>query len=203
MARFLISTVLFAWLSLSGAAFAQDFHWTHPGGYKYTGTVEQALAAFADIVPPQARALLLQKVRSGQKSTDEVTSGFRVTRMMFGNGQRVPNVVVSASDFQSPWWRGASKRLDVYEVTIMTNARKVTYTLYRPWECGNWSVAVYTFQGECIKDELLCDEGCQKIKAHQRVSWAPQTRWEWASLIPNFFSSADGVIDVRKRVDYS
>jgi hypothetical protein len=142
------------------------FHWRKPGGDPYQGTLEQALQAFSDIVPADVRAELLDKVRRGQGTRTNVFAGWRVTRMMFGRHQPVPNVIVDASDLAA--WGSASTEMMMYTVERYTSGQGRLYALFRPTVCNNWCIKVGTLR-VCELDTLICDQGCQKLRAKQYI----------------------------------
>ena len=167
------------------------FRWKHPGGDRNKETVAQSIERFADKVPADVRQLLLQQYQTGRAiattslyegavTVGEIYPGMKTVRMTFGHGTVVPNVFVDPRDFASPQWQRASKKVMMYQITKKTAGRFDTYYALVFEECDNVALIILDSQGDCIKDTLLCDADCQKIKAvvPQRVSWG---------LIPRLF----------------
>lgn len=160
-------------------AAAEEYRWKHPGGDPNKETVAQSVERFADKVPADVRGLLVWEYKNhaaisgipgyeGAVWAGEIFPGMHTTRMTFGYGKVVPNVIVDPRDFQAPQWQRASKRVAVYQITKKSPARNDTYYIYVFEVCGNVALVILDTQGNCITDETLCRD-CGEVHAVERV----------------------------------
>jgi hypothetical protein len=143
-----------------------NFHWRKPGGFPYQGTPQQAFQAFGDLLPPPgspAYQELWYKVENRQYKPARVFEEWRVTRMMFGPNQQVPNVIVNTSDFAA--WGSADKTLEMYRA----EDDDWTYAVYLPRICGNFCI-MKGKRWQCLPDVRACTAWCQQLQAWQYQS---------------------------------
>ena len=163
---FLLGAASIATLACNPAS-ADDrlFHWRKPGGDPYRGTLDSALSAFSDLLvrDPDVTDELRQKVHQNRGTPALVFENWQVTRMMFGAGQRVPNVIVDSSDLAA--WGSASRRMMMYTAQRHAGGEARFYAIFRPEVCNNWCIRLGS--RVCILDTVLCDQGCTKLKAKQ------------------------------------
>ncbi len=147
-------------------AEASDFLWRRPGADPLRGVSDaEALRKLAsgNLVPKLAHQALLSKVQSGQGFPDEIPvmdGGFRFTRMLFGRGVLVPNVIALTAE----WPNEASRRVRHYEYR---DTDGLVYVLIRPEICGNWSLRIVQTQGQCVRDNALCGPECDSLRRNQ------------------------------------
>ena len=160
MTRFV---ALLVFMVLSAMAQAKTFDWVRPGADPYRGSDDRALTLLAsdNLIPSAAVQGLRNLMRNGGCHMESVIpNDFQITRMLFGNDVRVPNVVARTSQ----WSSGVPRSVRVCTYRAQGG---VIYILLRPDVCGNWSVRIVTVQGVCIVDQLLCDGKCEKIRNNQ------------------------------------
>lgn len=147
-------------------AEASDFLWRWPGRDPLHGVSDAEalrLLCSGNLVPNTAYQALLGEVRSGQGFLDEIPvmdGGFRFTRMLFGRGVLVPNVIALTAE----WPNEASRRVRHYEYR---DADGLVYVLIRPEICGNWSLRIVQTQGQCVRDNALCGPECDSLRRNQ------------------------------------
>lgn len=122
------------------------FHWWNPGGDQYTGTVEQALAAFQrkGQIPADVVAELLRNVRAGLHSPATIRDGELFDYMMSGKDKVEERVVVELF-----WWPAhISRQMRVY---VAIRGSEI-FELCLPFACGNWMFRRYRVgtQLECV-----------------------------------------------------
>ena len=164
--NFLLGGAAVTTLALNPAlADERFFHWRKPGGDPYTGTLDNALSAFGDLLAPDPDVAgeWRQKVQQNRFQQALVFEDWQVTRMMFGTNQRVPNVIVNSSDLSA--WGNATRKMRMYTAERRTGSEARFYALFYPEVCGNWSIRLG--RRECILDTVLCDQGCTRLKAKQ------------------------------------
>lgn len=113
------------------------FHWWNPGGNQYTGTVEQALAAFQrkGQIPDDVVSELLGHVQAGLRSPGTIRDGEPFDYMMSGNGKVEERVVVELF-----WWPAhISRQMRVY---VAIRGSEI-FELCLPYACGNWTFRRY------------------------------------------------------------
>lgn len=161
------------------AAAAQEpeyTHWRNPGAYPYQLGDQQALQSFADLLNQYGLYADMQNaVLRTPGDPDELQPlprGFKVTRMLFGTGQRLPNVIVVPEDLGSRGWEGRTRSMQVWTVEKKIGGQKLIAQYYRHAVCQNRSLFLGWVQGECILDRALCeqDADCIKIKRAQKLS---------------------------------
>lgn len=112
-----------------------------------------------DLVPnttdrQRVRALVL----AGKPSwTETIALNARATRMIFGEGQILPNTVAQTDK----WNPQDSHQVDIYKTTLSDGT---VVLIGRPHVCSNWYIVIITPQGVCIVDQLLCDMHCQRLR---------------------------------------
>ena len=77
--------------------------------------------------------------------------------MIFAREQVLGNVVAETQK-----WGGLTKVVEYYQMTLRDGTIVI---IGRPHICSNWFIIVITPQGECVKDEQLCDANCKELKA--------------------------------------
>ncbi|MDO8517880.1 MAG: hypothetical protein Q7S26_01130 [bacterium] len=140
---------------------AKHFDWTHPGVRPYTGSDEQAFASLASggLIPPHVLAPLQDAVRNNAGYQDTIPDGYRFTRMLFGSGSRVNNVVAHTAQ----WPAEATRAIVRYEYRL----HEKVYVLLRPSVCGNWALRILNIQGVCIACVDCAQDDREEIKREQ------------------------------------
>lgn len=104
-------------------------HWDHPGRAPYTGTFDQAVAAFAIPPPPRPMACSYRRIWNGE----------RFAAMMFGRDRVEYNVEADTDAWTSSETRVAE---DCWYLSAGWE-----YHLVRPLVCGNWALEVLPIAG--------------------------------------------------------